>query len=66
MYPVWYTIAVDLGKQRNHTAIAILKRVWYQATTAEFIASGSRGVNRWSSRLLTRGDDKLYCTVRLH
>jgi len=38
-----YYVGVDLGKDRNHTAMAVLERKWYQATTAEFIQSGGRG-----------------------
>jgi hypothetical protein len=38
-----YTIGLDLGQSRNHTALAVMKRVWVQATAAEFIASGARG-----------------------
>jgi hypothetical protein len=40
-----YTIGLDLGQARNHTALVVLERVWYQATGAEFIVSGSRGYN---------------------
>ena len=40
---VRYTMGLDLGRTRNHTAMAILKRVWHGATPAEFIASGTRG-----------------------
>ena len=40
---VRYTIGVDLGKQRNHTAMAVMKREWHQATVQEFIASGTQG-----------------------
>ncbi|HEY3744592.1 MAG TPA: hypothetical protein VGL53_32335 [Bryobacteraceae bacterium] len=38
-----YTIGLDLGQSRNHTAMAVMKRVWMPATASEFIASGSRG-----------------------
>lgn len=38
-----YTIGLDLGQSRNHTALAVMKRVWVPATAAEFIASGARG-----------------------
>ena len=40
---VRYTIGVDLGKERNHTALVVMKRVWHAATVSEFIASGTRG-----------------------
>ena len=40
---VRYTMGLDLGRTRNHTAMAILKREWHGATPAEFIASGTRG-----------------------
>ena len=38
-----YTIGLDLGRSRNHTALVVLERVWHAATAAEFIASGTRG-----------------------
>ena len=40
-----HTIGLDLGQSRNHTALVVLESEWYQATGAEFIASGSRGYN---------------------
>ena len=40
---VRYTMGLDLGRTRNHTAMAIVKREWHAATAAEFIASGTRG-----------------------
>ena len=40
-----YTIGLDLGQSRNHTALVVMERVWHQATVAEFIASGTRGYN---------------------
>lgn len=42
-HDVRYTIGVDLGKSRNHTALVVLKRAWHPGTAAEFIASGTRG-----------------------
>src|SRR4051794_15619066 len=38
-----YFVGVDLGKDRNHTAVCVLERKWYAATAAEFIQSGTRG-----------------------
>ena len=32
-----------MGKQRNHTAMAVMKREWHPATVQEFIASGTQG-----------------------
>jgi hypothetical protein len=36
-------VGLDLGQERNYTAMAVLERKWYQGTVAEFIASGGRG-----------------------
>jgi hypothetical protein len=41
--PLRYTIGVDLGKSRNHTALVVLERNYYTATADEFIRSGTRG-----------------------
>jgi hypothetical protein len=38
-----YTIGLDLGQSRNHTALAVLERTWHGATALEFIQSGTRG-----------------------
>jgi hypothetical protein len=35
-----YFIGVDLGKERNHSALVVIERVWHQPTVPEFIASG--------------------------
>ena len=40
---VRYTIGLDLGQSRNHTAMAVMKREWIPATASDFIASGTRG-----------------------
>ena len=40
---VRYTMAVDLGKVRNYTAMVVLERTYQAATAAEFIRSGSAG-----------------------
>jgi hypothetical protein len=40
---VRYTIGLDLGQARNHTALAVLERTWTAATAREFILSGTRG-----------------------
>ena len=37
------TMAIDLGKTRNHTAMVVLERRYQAATVADFIASGTRG-----------------------
>ena len=39
---VRYVMGLDLGRTRNHTAMAVLRREWHAATAAEFIASGTR------------------------
>ena len=36
-------VGLDLGRTRNHTAMAVLERRWHAGTAADFIASGSRG-----------------------
>jgi hypothetical protein len=38
----WYCVGIDLGKERNHTAMVVLECRWYQATANEFISSGGR------------------------
>lgn len=38
-----YTIGLDLGRTRNHTALVVMERTWQAATPAEFIASGTQG-----------------------
>jgi hypothetical protein len=45
----WVWIGVDLGQRRDFSAIAVLERVWVQATPNEFLATGSNG--RWSFRV---------------
>jgi hypothetical protein len=37
-----YVVGVDIGKDRNHTAVVVLERKWYQASTNKFIASAGR------------------------
>jgi hypothetical protein len=40
---VKYCVGVDLGKERNHTAVVVLECKWYRASPNEFIASAGRG-----------------------
>lgn len=37
------TMAIDLGKTRNHTAMVVMERRYQAGSAAEFIASGTRG-----------------------
>ena len=53
-----YTVGLDLGRTRNHTALVVLERVWHAATAAEFIASGTRGY-QGEHRYTVVGADRL-------
>ena len=45
----WVWIGVDLGQRRDHTAIAVVERVFEQATVMEFMREGVDG--RWWFRV---------------
>ena len=45
----WVWIGLDLGPRRDHSAIAVVERVWEQATPHEFLRSGLDG--QWSFRV---------------
>jgi hypothetical protein len=45
----WVWIGLDLGQRRDYSAIAVLERVWEQATPQEFLRSGVDG--RWWFRV---------------
>ena len=52
------TIGLDLGKLRNHTALSVLERTYYRASTEEFIQSGTRGF-QGEYRYMVIGADRL-------
>jgi len=56
--PLRYTIGVDLGKLRNHSALAVLERRYHAATVEEFIRSGTRGY-QGEERYTVIGSDRL-------
>ena len=45
----WVWIGVDLGQRRDHTAIAVVERVWEGYSPQEFVRTGADG--RWWFRV---------------
>ena len=45
----WVWIGVDLGQRRDHSAIAVVERVWEQSTFNEFLRTSVDG--RWTFRV---------------
>ena len=50
----WVWIGVDLGQRRDYSAIAVVERVWEQATVPEFMKSGMDGQWWFRVRMLER------------
>ena len=50
----WVWIGVDLGQRRDYSAIAVVERVWEQATVPEFLCTGSDGQWWFRVRMLER------------